>query len=75
MTHLEGGVRYRLNVTKSMFSAGNGTEKERVGRICCRGDTVLDLYAGIGYFVLPYLVRGGRRTSTLANSTHTLSKR
>lgn len=59
VTHLEGGVRYRLNVTKSMFSAGNGTEKERVGRICCRGDTVLDLYAGIGYFVLPYLVRGG----------------
>eukprot|EP00468_Gymnochlora_sp_CCMP2014_P001947 CAMPEP_0167742950 /NCGR_PEP_ID=MMETSP0110_2-20121227/1734_1 /TAXON_ID=629695 /ORGANISM="Gymnochlora sp., Strain CCMP2014" /LENGTH=815 /DNA_ID=CAMNT_0007627245 /DNA_START=1489 /DNA_END=3936 /DNA_ORIENTATION=- len=58
VTHKEGGVYYCLDVTRSMFCAGNGTEKKRVGEICRSGDIVVDLYAGIGYFVLPYLVHG-----------------
>ena len=57
-----------------MFSSGNGTEKQRMGRICKEGryisyfhrftlllllgDVVLDLYAGIGYFTLPFLILG-----------------
>jgi len=58
VSHKEGGITYRLDVTRSMFCAGNGTEKKRVGKICKNGDIVVDLYAGIGYFVLPYLVHG-----------------
>ena len=52
----ENGIAYGLDVTRSMFSSGNGTEKARVSNFCCTGQTVVDLYAGIGYFTLPYLV-------------------
>ena len=44
----ERGVTYGLDVTRTMFSSGNGTEKARVGRFDCAGETVVDLYAGIG---------------------------
>ena len=52
----ENGVVYGLDVCRSMFSSGNGTEKMRVAARNCDGETVVDLYAGIGYFTLPYLV-------------------
>uniref|UniRef100_A0A8D3AQ02 tRNA wybutosine-synthesizing protein 2 homolog n=1 Tax=Scophthalmus maximus TaxID=52904 RepID=A0A8D3AQ02_SCOMX len=57
--HVDNGIRYEFDVTKSMFSAGNITEKLRVAGFDCTGETVVDLYAGIGYFTLPYLVHAG----------------
>ena len=54
--HKDNGIVYSFDVTKCMFSAGNITEKLRIGKFDCAGETVVDLYAGIGYFVLPYLV-------------------
>uniref|UniRef100_A0A672JDP1 tRNA wybutosine-synthesizing protein 2 homolog n=2 Tax=Salarias fasciatus TaxID=181472 RepID=A0A672JDP1_SALFA len=54
--HVDNGIRYQFDVTKCMFSAGNITEKLRVAAFDCTGETVVDLYAGIGYFTLPYLV-------------------
>ncbi|CAJ1058878.1 tRNA wybutosine-synthesizing protein 2 homolog isoform X1 [Xyrichtys novacula] len=57
--HVDNGIRYEFDVTKCMFSAGNITEKLRVAGFDCRGETVVDLYAGIGYFTLPYLVHAG----------------
>ena len=56
VTHIDNGIKYTYDVTKCMFSAGNITEKIRVGNFDCKGQTIVDLYAGIGYFVLPYLV-------------------
>ena len=43
-----------------MFSKGNGTEKARMGTIAGKKkkETVVDMYAGIGYYVLPFLVHG-----------------
>jgi tRNA G37 N-methylase Trm5 len=41
-----------------MFSRGNITEKIRFGKLVQKGEIVLDLYGGIGYFSLPALVRG-----------------
>uniref|UniRef100_A0A3Q3VK76 tRNA wybutosine-synthesizing protein 2 homolog n=1 Tax=Mola mola TaxID=94237 RepID=A0A3Q3VK76_MOLML len=57
--HVDNGISYEFDVTKCMFSAGNITEKLRVAAFDCRGETVVDLYAGIGYFTLPYLAHAG----------------
>ncbi|XP_061786291.1 tRNA wybutosine-synthesizing protein 2 homolog [Nerophis lumbriciformis] len=57
--HVDNGITYEFDVTKCMFSAGNISEKLRVAGFDCRGETVVDLYAGIGYFTLPYLVHAG----------------
>ena len=51
----ELGVTYGLDVTKVMFSSGNGTEKNRMGALQARGETVVDLFAGIGYYTLQLL--------------------
>lgn len=59
VTHVDNGIRYDFDVTKCMFSSGNITEKLRVAAFDCKGETVVDLYAGIGYFTLPYLVHSG----------------
>merc|ERR1711971_435306 len=56
--HRENRVWYEFNVTKVMFSSGNLTEKIRVAKLAKSTDIVLDLYAGIGYFTLSYLVHG-----------------
>ncbi|KAF9569251.1 tRNA methyltransferase tyw3 [Mortierella alpina] len=49
----------------TMFSAGNITEKERVAKsrpiFEAKGKTVVDLYAGIGYFTLVYLIHAGAK--------------
>ncbi|XP_042746666.1 tRNA wybutosine-synthesizing protein 2 homolog isoform X5 [Lagopus leucura] len=54
--HVDNGIRYTFDVTKCMFSPGNITEKLRVASMQCSGEVLVDLYAGIGYFTLPYLV-------------------
>ncbi|XP_053361266.1 tRNA wybutosine-synthesizing protein 2 homolog isoform X2 [Clarias gariepinus] len=56
VTHIDNHIRYEFDVTKCMFSFGNITEKLRISSFDCSGETVVDLYAGIGYFTLPYLV-------------------
>ena len=54
------GIFYGYPATKVMFCKGNGTEKQRLGgpSVDCAGDVVVDLFAGIGYFTLPFLVLG-----------------
>ena len=52
----ENGVDYGYHVTKCMFSAGNVNERRRMGEIARRGEGVVDLFAGIGYYSLPILV-------------------
>lgn len=51
--HREGGVRYRFDVAKIMFSSGNLPERTSVANRVRNGDVVVDLFAGIGYFSLP----------------------
>jgi tRNA G37 N-methylase Trm5 len=41
-----------------MFCRGNISEKIRFGKLVQRGEIVLDLYSGIGYFTVPALVHG-----------------
>lgn len=55
----ELGVTYGLDVTKVMFSSGNGTEKARMAKLSAAGETVVDLFAGIGYYTLQLLRHAG----------------
>jgi len=52
-THREGGCVYKFDVSKVMFSPGNQAERIRMGRIVRRGEVVVDMFAGIGYFTIP----------------------
>ena len=54
--HVEDGVRFKLDVAKVMFSSGNTGERQRMARIGPPGETVVDLFAGIGHFSLPIAV-------------------
>ncbi|MCD4798825.1 MAG: class I SAM-dependent methyltransferase family protein [Methanosarcinales archaeon] len=53
--HNENGCRFRLDVTKVMFSKGNLQEKMRMSRLG-KGEVVVDMFAGIGYFTIPIAV-------------------
>jgi tRNA wybutosine-synthesizing protein 2 len=54
--HRENGILYKLDVRRVMFSSGNMDEKRRMSELDCRGETVVDMFAGIGYFSLPLAV-------------------
>ncbi|MCK5458656.1 MAG: class I SAM-dependent methyltransferase family protein [Thermoplasmatales archaeon] len=56
VVHKENGVRYKLDVAKIMFSSGNMDERLRMANISNKNETVVDLFAGIGYFTLPMAV-------------------
>ncbi len=55
---VEHGIRWRFDAAELMFAAGNRTERERAGRLVRPGETVVDLFAGIGYFAIPAAARG-----------------
>ncbi len=56
--HREHGVEYEFDAARQMFSKGNVGERLRMGRTVRDGETVVDMFAGIGYFSLPMAVLG-----------------
>ncbi|MBI4896033.1 MAG: methyltransferase [Candidatus Aenigmarchaeota archaeon] len=50
--HTEHGIRYTLDVAKVMFSKGNLSERKRLLAYDMTHETIIDLFAGIGYFSL-----------------------
>jgi len=54
--HKENGIKYKLDPQKIMFSSGNMKERIRMANISNKKETVVDLFAGIGYFTLPIAV-------------------
>ena len=56
----EHGIDFGYNFTQCMWSAGNVTERGRIANENHEGEKILDLYAGIGYYTLPFLSEGAR---------------
>jgi len=56
--HLENRIRYKLDTSQIMFSSGNIDERIRMSEAVEKDETVVDMFAGIGYFSLPMAVHG-----------------
>lgn len=54
--HRENHCFFKLDVAKIMWSKGNTTERQRIAKIVEDGETVVDMFAGIGYFSIPMAV-------------------
>ena len=50
---LENGILYEFDVNRIMFASGNIDERSRMKELDCKGETVVDMFSGIGYFTLP----------------------
>ena len=55
---MDHGIAYRFDAARVMWSSGNVTERRRIGQLDLSGETVVDAYAGVGYYTLPMLVHG-----------------
>ncbi len=53
VTIRESGCVFRLNPSTIMYSQGNHYEKKRISRLVKQNETVVDMFAGIGYFSIP----------------------
>lgn len=62
---VEHGVRWRFDAAEVMFAAGNRTERLRAAALVRADETVVDLFAGIGYFAIP-AARTGRPARVVA---------
>ncbi len=51
--HLENNCRYKFDLRKIMFAKGNITERVRIAKQVKKTETIVDMFAGIGYFTIP----------------------
>ena len=65
--HVEHGTTYAMDLAEVMFSPGNKAERVRMGDQVERGERVLDMFAGIGYFALPMARAGATVTAVERN--------
>jgi len=54
--HKEYGYKFMLDVSKLMLCLGNSYERLRTARSVRHGETVVDMFAGIGQFSIPCAV-------------------
>lgn len=54
--HKENNIKFKLDVAKIMFSSGNIDERIKMAKLNCKDETIVDMFAGIGYFSLPLAV-------------------
>lgn len=54
--HRENHCFFKLDVSRIMWSKGNTTERKRMAQLVEDGETIVDLFSGIGYFTIPMAV-------------------
>lgn len=54
--HKENRCLYKMDVSQVMWSKGNTAERMRLTKLVGEDETVVDLFAGIGYFSIPIAV-------------------
>ncbi|WP_407374501.1 class I SAM-dependent methyltransferase [Methanobrevibacter sp.] len=57
----ENGCLFKLDLAKVMWSKGNNNERLRVAKLVGGDETVIDMFAGIGYFSIPIAVHSKAR--------------
>ena len=57
----ENGCLFKLDLAKVMWSKGNNNERLRIAKLVGDGETVIDMFAGIGYFSIPIGVHANAR--------------
>jgi len=55
-THKENGCLFKLDLAKVMWSKGNTNERLRIAKLVKVDETIVDMFAGIGYFSIPIAV-------------------
>ena len=70
--HRENHCFFKLDVSKIMWSKGNTTERRRMSQIVEDGETVVDLFSGIGYFTIPMAVHGNPKKIYAVNKSSCL---
>ncbi len=51
--HKEHGCKFKLDVSRVMFSPGNVSERGRIAKLVNPGETVADLFSCVGQFSIP----------------------
>ncbi|AJC71927.1 tRNA wyosine derivatives biosynthesis protein Taw2 [Thermococcus guaymasensis DSM 11113] len=69
--HVENGIKYKLDVARIMFSPANVKERVRMAKVARPGETVVDMFAGIGHLSLPMAVHGGAKVIAIEKSPYT----
>ena len=76
--HKENGCLFNLDLSKVMWAKGNNNERLRIAKLVRKGETVVDMFAGIGYFSIPIGVHSEAREiisiEINPNSYHFLKK-
>lgn len=63
--HVEHGIRLRVDVSKAYFSPRLGSERSRVAAQVADGETVVDLFAGVGPFSIMIAKRSKSRVYSI----------
>lgn len=69
--HREHGIRYRVDLERAYFSPRLSTERLRVAGQVHPGDTVVDMFAGVGPFSL-LMARQGARVIAIDKNPHAI---